>query len=228
MADIVLAAQTGRPTGSSASRRLRAVGKVPAVVYGRGTEPRAVSVDWRELRSALTTDQGVNALLTLDLGGRRTQAIVKELQRHPVRRDVLHVDFLEVDPDKPVDVEVSLVLEGEPHKVTRDQGVVEQVLNAIVITGKPADIPAHVAVDVSDLEIGHTITVADLQLPAGLTTDADPEETVVTAKVTSLALAEVGAEEAEEGEAAEGAEGAEAAAEAAPEAGAGGGSEGGE
>jgi large subunit ribosomal protein L25 len=223
MADIVLAAQTGRPTGSSASRRLRATGKVPGVVYGRGTEPRAVSVDWRELRSVLTTDQGVNALLTLDLGGRRTKAIVKELQRHPVRRDVLHVDFLEVDPDKPVDTEVTIVLEGEADKVTREQGVVEQVLNALVVTGKPADIPGNLAVDVSDLEIGHTITVADLDLPAGLTTEADPEETVVTAKVTSLALAEEGEEEGEEGEAAEGAEGAEAQAE-----GGEGGSEGGE
>ena len=208
MADIVLAAQAGRSTGSSASRRLRATGKVPAVVYGRGTEPRAVSVDWRELRGALTTDQGVNALLTLDLDGRKTKAIVKELQRHPVRRDVLHVDFLEVDPDKPVDTEVTIVLEGDAETVTREQGVVEQVLNAIVVTGKPADIPGHIAVDVSDLEIGHTLTVADLDLPAGLTTDVDLEETVATAKITSLALAEEEeGEEGEEGEAAEGAEG---------------------
>jgi large subunit ribosomal protein L25 len=225
MADIVLAAQAGRPTGSSASRRLRATGKVPAVVYGRGTEPRAVAVEWRELRGALTTDQGVNALLTLDLDGRKTKAIVKDLQRHPVRRDVLHVDFLEVDPDKPVDTEVTIVLEGEPEKVTREQGVVEQVLNAIVVTGKPADIPGHIAVDVSDLEIGQTITVAELDLPAGLITDVDPEETVATAKITSLALAEEEeGEEGEEGEAAEGAEGAEAQAEGESS----GGSEGGE
>ena len=210
MADIVLAAQAGRPTGSSASRRLRATGKVPAVVYGRGTEPRSVSVDWRELRGALTTDQGVNALLTLDLDGRKTKAIVKELQRHPVRRDVLHVDFLEVDPDKPVDTDVTIVLEGEAEKVTREQGVVEQALNSIVVTGKPADIPGHISVDVSDLEIGQTITVGELELPAGITTDADPEETVATAKITSLALAEE--EEGEEGEEGE-AEGAEGEAE---------------
>jgi large subunit ribosomal protein L25 len=221
MADIVLAAQAGRTTGSSASRRLRATGKVPAVVYGRGTEPRAVSVDWRELRSALTTDQGLNALLTLDLGGRKTKAIVKEVQRHPVRRDVLHVDFLEVDPDKPVDTEVTIVLEGDAEKVTREQGVVEQVLNALLVTGKPADIPGNIAVDVSDLEIGQTITVAELDLPAGLVTDVDPEETVATAKITSLALAEEEeeGEEGEEGEAAEGAEGAEAQAESGGESG---------
>src|SRR5690606_12924331 len=135
----------------------------------------------------------------------------KELQRHPVRRDVLHVDFFEVDPDKPVDVEVTIVLEGEAEKVNREQGVVEQALNSIVITGKPADIPGTLAVDVSDLEIGQTITVADHDPPAGLATHADPEETVVTAKATSMALAEEGAEGEEEE--AEGAEGAEAQAE---------------
>jgi large subunit ribosomal protein L25 len=225
MADIVLAAQAGRPTGSSASRRLRATGKVPAVVYGRGTEPRSVSVDWRELRGALTTDQGVNALLTLNLDGRKTKAIVKELQRHPVRRDVLHVDFLEVDPDKPVDTEVTIVLEGDAEKVTREQGVVEQALNTLLVTGKPADIPGHIVVDVSELEIGQTITVADLDLAEGIVTHADPEETIATAKITSLALAEEEeGVEGEEGEAAEGAEGAEAQAEG--ESGSAGGSEG--
>jgi large subunit ribosomal protein L25 len=225
MADIVLAAQAGRPTGSSASRRLRATGKVPAVVYGRGTEPRSVSVDWRELRGALTTDQGVNALLTLNLDGRKTKAIVKELQRHPVRRDVLHVDFLEVDPDKPVDTEVTIVLEGDAEKVTREQGVVEQAMNTLLVTGKPADIPGHIVVDVSELEIGQTITVADLDLAEGIVTHADPEETIATAKITSLALAEEEeGVEGEEGEAAEGAEGAEAQAEG--ESGSGGGSEG--
>lgn len=212
MADIVLAAESGRRTGSSASRRLRATGKIPGVVYGRGTDPRAVTVDWRELRVALTTEQGLHALLTLAVDGRRTKAIVKEIQRHPVRRDVLHVDFLEVDPEKPVDTEVNIVLEGEADKVTRERGVVEQVLNAIVVTGKPADIPGQLNVDVSDLEVGHTIRVADIELPPTLTIHTDPEEIVVTAKVTSQALAEEGAEEGE---------GAEAAAEAEAEAEAG-------
>ena len=209
MAEIVLAAQTGRTTGSSASRRLRATGKVPAVVYGRGTEPRSIAVDWRELRAALITDKGLNALLTLDIGGKRTKAVVKEMQRHPVRRDVLHVDFLSVDVDKPITTDVPIVLEGEPILVLREQGVVDQVMNAIIVHAKPASVPGHLSVDVSDLEIGHTITVADLVLPAGVTTDADPEEPVVIAQLTSLALAEEEgeAEEGEEGEEGESAEG---------------------
>jgi large subunit ribosomal protein L25 len=215
--DIILAAQPGRTTGSSASRRLRADGKVPAVLYGRGAEPAPLTVAWRDLRSALTTDKGLNALLTIDVGGKQTKAIVKEIQRHPVRRDVLHVDFLSVDVDKPITTDVPIVLEGEATLVLREEGVVEQALNAIVVHAKPDAIPGHLAVDVSELEIGHTITVADLVLPPGVTTDADPEETVVTAKHAAVeeepepVEGEEG-EEAAEGERAEGeaAEGGEA------------------
>jgi large subunit ribosomal protein L25 len=207
--DIILAAETGRTTGSPASRRLRASGKVPAVLYGRGAEPTPIAVDWRELRTALTTDKGLNALLTLQIGSKKTKAIVKEMQRHPVRRDVLHIDFLSVDVDKVISTDVPIVLEGEALKVTREQGVVDQVMNALVITAKPDSIPGHLSADITELEIGHTITVADLVLPEGVTTEADPEETVVTAKLTSLALAEEEEGEAEEvegeeGEAAEG------------------------
>jgi large subunit ribosomal protein L25 len=205
--DIILVAQTGRTTGSAASRRLRSTGKVPAVLYGRGADPAALTVDWRELRTALTTDKGLNALLTLDVAGKKTKAIVKEMQRHPVRRDVLHIDFLAVDVDVAIQTDVPIVLEGEPIKVLREQGVVDQVLNALVIEAKPDAIPGHLSVDVSDLEIGHTISVGDLVLPEGVTTEVDPEETVVTAKLTSLALAEEEPAEGEEGE--EGEEGAE-------------------
>jgi large subunit ribosomal protein L25 len=205
--DIILMAETGRSTGSPAARRLRASGKVPAVLYGRGAAPAPISVEWRDLRSALTTDKGLNALLTLKIDGSSTKAIVKEMQRHPVRRDVLHVDFLAVDVDKPITTDVPLLLEGEPEKVIRDDGVVEQILNVLIVTAKPDAIPGHIAVDVSDLEIGQHITVGDLQLPAEVTTEADPEETIVTAKLTSLALAEEEEEEGEEGEEEEGAEG---------------------
>ncbi|MGH9258952.1 MAG: 50S ribosomal protein L25, partial [Acidimicrobiales bacterium] len=126
--DIILAAEPGRTTGSSASRRLRSTGKVPAVLYGRGADPQPITVDWRDLRTALTTDKGLNALLTLQVGRKKTTAIVKELQRHPVRRDVLHVDFLSVDVDVVISTDVPIVLEGEATLVLREQGVVDQVM----------------------------------------------------------------------------------------------------
>jgi large subunit ribosomal protein L25 len=147
------------------------------------------------------------------VGSKKTKALVKDLQRHPVRRDVLHVDFLSVDVDVVISTDVPIVLEGEATLVIREQGVVDQVMNAIVIQAKPDDIPGSLSVDVSELEIGHTITVADLELPPGVATEVDPEETVATAQLTSLALAEEEEGEGEEGE--EGVEGEFAEGEAA-------------
>jgi large subunit ribosomal protein L25 len=211
MAEITLAADTGRVTGSATSRRLRASGKVPAVVYGVGIEATAITVDWRELRQALTTDKGLNAVIDLKVGSHTHTTIVKDVQRHPVRRDVLHIDFLVVEADKPVQAEVPIVLEGEPIKVLQERGVVDQTLHMLTVMAKPADIPGSIALDISELEIGHTITLADLALPAGVTTDADLEQSIVSAQVTRAVEAEAAAEgeEGEEGEAAEGEEGAE-------------------
>jgi large subunit ribosomal protein L25 len=205
MAEIVLTAETGRLLGSAACRRLRAEGKVPAVVYGTGFDPTPVAIEWRSLRQALTTDKGLNAVITLDVSGDQQMTIVKDLQRHPVRRDVLHVDFLVVERDKPVQAEVPIVLEGEPEKVLQERGVVAQELHALTIHAKPAAIPGHLSVDITELEIGDTITVADLVLPAGVTTDVDLEQAIVSAQVTRAVEAESAAAEGE-GEEGEGAE----------------------
>ena len=199
--DIILAAETGRPTGSAASRPPRATGRTPAVLYGRGADPAALTVDWRELRAALTTDKGLNALLTVKVDGKSTKAVVKELQRHPVRRDVLHVDFLAVDVDVAITTDVPIVIEGEATKVLREQGIVDQVLSALVISAKPDAIPGHIPVDVSDLEIGHTLRVGDLAVPRGGTPGVDPDETALAAQVPGRGLGEEG-EAAEEAEAA--------------------------
>jgi large subunit ribosomal protein L25 len=208
MAEIVLTAEPGRPTGSAASRRLRAAGKVPAVVYGAGVEATPLTVDWRELRAALTSDKGLNAVVTLNVDGDRHMTIVKDVQRHAVRRDVLHVDFLVVERDKPVSAEVPLVLEGEPEKVLQQRGVVEQLLHTLTISAKPAAIPASIAVDVSALDVGDTVTVGDLPLPAGVTTEVEDDHAVATAQVSRAAEAEAaaGEEGAEEGAEAEGGE----------------------
>ncbi|HEY3142768.1 MAG TPA: 50S ribosomal protein L25 [Acidimicrobiales bacterium] len=206
MAEIVLAAQLGRTTGSSASRRLRAEGLVPAVVYGPEVEPQSLTINWRELRQALTTDKGLNAVITLQVDGDRHLTIVKDLQRHPVRRDVLHVDFLVVERDKPVQAEVPIVLEGEPTQVLQERGVVDQTLHMLTIMAKPAAIPGHLSIDVSEMEIGDTITLADLQLPPGVTTEVDLEQPIASAQVTRAVEAEAAAE-AEEGEEGEGEEG---------------------
>jgi large subunit ribosomal protein L25 len=230
MAEITLVAETGRGTGSGPAKRMRAEGRVPGVVYGRGTEPTSVSVEWRSLRAALTTEAGMNALIRLQVDGEKHLTIVKELQRHPVRRQVLHVDFLVIDPNREIEVEVPIVLEGEALEVINNQGVVEHMLTALLVRVKPSDIPPHITVDISALEVGQTITVGDLTLPAGVATDVDADRPVVGGMITRMALAEEEEAEAAEGE--EGEEGAEgeagAAADTAPSEGGGGDGDGGQ
>ena len=211
MAEIIIHATPRPPQGTRPARRLRAEGKVPGVVYGLGADPITLSVDWRELRSALVTEQGLNAVIHLDIeGGETTPTLVKDIQRHKVRRDVLHVDFIRVDLSKTVDVEVPIHLEGEAEAVTREEGVVDQVLTSLLITAKPDDIPAALTLDISGLEIGHALRVGDLSLPAGVTTNVDGEEPVVTA---THGVSEADLEAAEAEVAGEPEEGAEAEAE---------------
>jgi large subunit ribosomal protein L25 len=221
MAEIILHATPRPPQGTRPARRLRGEGKVPGVVYGLGGEPITLSVDWRDLRAALVTEQGLNAVIHLDIDGSTTPTLVKDIQRHKVRRDVLHVDFIRVDLSKTVDVEVTVHLEGEAEAVNREGGVVDQVLTALLITAKPDDIPSGLTIDISGLEIGSALRVSDIVLPAGVTTPVDPDDAVVTAshgvseEELEAAAAEVAgepeegaeAEEAAEGEGAEAAEG---------------------
>ena len=212
MAEITLPAHTGRPTGSRPSNRLRAEGKVPATVYGLGGDAVTVSVDWRDLRHALTTEAGMNALINLEIDGHASElTIVKELQRHPIKRSVLHIDFLRVSRDVAIEVEVPIVLVGEAEQVTRDGGTVDQALFHLTISAKPGSIPNELTVDISGLTIGDAVRVGDLALPEGVETEVDAEEPVV---IGSAPQAEE-VVEAPEGEAAEaGAEGEAPAGEA--------------
>ena len=139
--DVTLIAETGRTTGSRPARRLRVEGKVPGVVYGLDREPVSVLVAWPELRRALTTEAGLNALITLDVDGQHDLTIVKDLQRDPVRRSVTHVDFLRIDRNASISVEVPVVLTGEAHQVEVEQGIVEQLLHTLLITSKPGRHP---------------------------------------------------------------------------------------
>ncbi len=177
-------AETGRERGTRPSRRLRRTGRVPAVVYGMGAESLAVSVDTTDLRAALNTAAGLNALIALDVDGGTQLSIVKDLQRHPVRRDVLHVDFLRIDPDQDVEVDVPLVLIGDAKKVTQASGMVDQVMHHLPLRAKPADIPTEVTADVSELEVGSSLRVSDIEFPAGVTPAGDPDATFAVGLIT--------------------------------------------
>ncbi len=180
MAEITLKATTGRELGSGPSKRIRVEGKVPGVVYGLDADPIPVTVEWKPLREALTTEAGLNALIDLDIDGEVALTVVKELQRHPIRGNVLHIDFLRVSADAEITVEVPIVLEGEAKAVTSEGGTVDHLLFALAINAKPADIPNELVVDISGLELGGSIHVSDIVLPKGVSTDVEGDETVVT------------------------------------------------
>ncbi len=212
MAEVKLIAELGRTTGSSASRRLRHKGQVPAVVYGHGMKPVSVSVGARDLRAALSV-HGLNQVLTLDVDGSAHLVLARQLQRHPVRHTVAHVDFQVVRRDEIVSAEVPLVLVGTAAQVERERGLLEHTLTTLSIRSTPDQIPQEIAVDVSDLEIGGALRVRDLVLPSGVTTEADPEEPIVIASASTVAAVLAAEEAAAEGgvEGAEAAEGAAAA-----------------
>jgi large subunit ribosomal protein L25 len=178
MAEIRLAAQPRAEQGSAASRRLRHHGRVPGVVYGHGTGPVAVSVDARELRAALASG-GANALFDLEIEGEVHLALARELQQHPVRRTLSHVDFQLVARDEVVHADVPLVLVGEASAVTRAGGTLEHVVTTLAVRAKPADLPAEIEVSVGDLALGDAVRLADLVLPRGVTSDIDPDTVIV-------------------------------------------------
>lgn len=202
MAEITLEAETGRVTGSRESGRLRRKGQIPGVIYGHGTTPVPVSVDGRELRAALTTEAGLNALLALDVAGETHLTLAREIQRHPVRNTVVHVDFQIVRRDEVVSADVPITLIGEANQVAINNGVVEHQLFSLTVQATPDRIPNIIEVDISGLAIGDAIRVGDLPLPPGVTTEVDPEDTVVLAQGSAVAAEMEAIEEAEVAEAA--------------------------
>ena len=221
MEEVTLPAETGRGLGKGPARRIRRAGRVPAVVYGLGADPVPVAVPERELAHILSGPGGVNTLINLDVNGNRELVLARQVQRHPVRHELLHVDLVRVSRDIAITAEVPIRVEGEAPGV-RDGGILEQVLFTLTVEAKPADLPAAIDVDVSSLDIGDRLSVSDLTLPRGVVTTQDAEDLVVhVAQPRGLALPEeiAAAEEAEaaEAEAAEG-EGAEREAGEAPSA----------
>ncbi|MDQ6798375.1 MAG: 50S ribosomal protein L25 [Actinomycetota bacterium] len=194
MEEVVLTAEAGRITGSSTARRLRGAGKIPAVLYGHGVDPQPLAVEGRELRLALNHEAGLNALISLDVDGQRHLAMARQLQKDPVRGTVAHVDFVIVRRDEVVTVDVPVRLEGEATLVHREDGLVEQQLFSLTVHATPSAIPSHIEVDISELGIGDAIRVGDLKLADGVTTDVDPEETIVAGQASRVS-AEVEAEE---------------------------------
>jgi large subunit ribosomal protein L25 len=208
MEQTVVTATTTRALGTRPSRRLRREGQLPGVLYGLGREPVNLHVDYVELREALKTEAGLNTVFSLAVDGQQDLVLVKDVQRDPVRREVIHVDFLRIDAAQAITVEVPIRLVGEAEEVLAAGLLIEQALFALAVECSPTSIPDSLDADISILTPDRNITVADLTLPSGVTTDVDGDDPVV---YTIVPRAEVEEEvevgiEGEEGEAEEPAE----------------------
>ncbi|BAN03624.1 50S ribosomal protein L25 [Ilumatobacter coccineus] len=211
MTETILHAESGRQTGSSASRRLRADDKIPGVVYGHGMEPLSISVARRDLRQAVSGSAGLNTIVDLTVDGEVYPSLIKDVQRHPVRLNIAHIDFIQVDLNEEITVTVPVHLTGEAKEVESNNGLIDQIMTELVVATTPRNIPDEIVFDVSEMDMDTTILVSDLSIPEGVRTVSDPDSAVVTVSIMRTPVLDAEAEAAEA--AAEGEEGAEDAAE---------------
>lgn len=186
----VLVAQVRTEFGKGAARRARRAKLVPTVLYGHGGEPTHLDVPAHDL--FLIVRGNKNALVELKIDGKSQLALVKDVQRHPVSRELLHADFLAVKAGEKVDVEVSIVVVGEAAPGT--QYAVEE--HTVTVKASATAIPESIEVDITGLEAGTVVRAGDLVLPSGVECELDAEQDIVI--ITELAAAEVEEEAAEE------------------------------
>ncbi|MEQ8835136.1 MAG: 50S ribosomal protein L25 [Miltoncostaeaceae bacterium] len=179
MAHVAITARPRTELGNGPTRRLRREGLVPGIVYEPGTPSIPLAVDARELRRAIADGAATGVIdLTIE-GGSTRPVLIKEWQLHPVRGEVTHIDFQEVNLRVAIQASVAVSLVGSAVGV-RDGGVLDQTMREVDVTALPDDLPDLIELDVSELGVGDSVTVADMTAPAGVTIDSDPEATVAS------------------------------------------------
>jgi len=211
--EITLNADVRKESGKGPARRARMAGKVPAVLYGSAIDPVSLLVDAKEMTHALHTEAGSNVLINLQLLGSSDNflTVAREIHKHPIKGNLIHVDFVNVARDAKIHAEVPVHLVGESHGV-KEGGQIDHHLHDLRIEALPSNLPSAIEVDVEPLGIGDGIKVADLKLPEGVEALNDPDDLVV--QVTEPTVMQVAEETGEpEAAAAEGATEAQAPAE---------------
>ena len=200
MAMVSFSATAREKGGKGAARQLRARGQVPAVIYGHGREPMSLSLNARDLDKLLGHIQAESTVIEVTVEGHTAKTLIREIQRHPIKRQILHVDFQALVAGEKVIVSIPIVLIGTAEGVKLEGGVLEQPLRELEIEVDPSNIPDHVELDVTNMMIGDSLHVSDLKVPEGVEIQDDPE--------TSVAVLAAPRAVVEETPAAEGAEGA--------------------
>ena len=188
MEQLKLVAEARLATGSGPSRRLRADNKIPAVMYGHGSDPVLITLDRLRFRAALNA-AGPNAIITLEVEGKNHLTIVKDMQRDSIANRVTHVDFMLVSLDERLVVDVPVRLVGEAALAGREGAVVQQQLMSLHVESPAGVIPPAIDVDVESLSLENSIRVSDLALPEGMVSLLDSDTLVVIAQRSRAAVA---------------------------------------
>lgn len=199
MATANLTAKKRTDTGKGAARKLRSAQQTPGVIYGHNREPQALTLDTRELDLLLERIAFETTIIELDIEGTSARTLIRELQRHPFKKQVLHVDFQELVAGERVTVDVPLVIVGTAAGVRNSGGVLDQIMREVTVEVDPASIPNHIDIDVSALDLNGSIHVRDLQLPEGVEVLDEPDATVCVVVPPRVEAEAAAAPEAAEG-----------------------------
>ncbi|HEY6089530.1 MAG TPA: 50S ribosomal protein L25/general stress protein Ctc [Gemmatimonadaceae bacterium] len=202
MAIVSFSATAREGTGKGSARTLRRQGQVPAVIYGHGRDPQPLALNARDLDKLLSHIQAESTVIEVTVGGHTAKTLIREIQRHPIKRQILHVDFQALVAGEKVTVSIPIVLNGVPEGVRLEGGVLDQTLRELEIEVDPSNIPDHAELDVTNMVIGDSLHVSDIKLPEGVEILDDPETSVAVLAAPRAVIEEVAATpEAVEGEA---------------------------
>lgn len=196
MASVPFSASKRSTTGKGVARKLRAAGKVPAVIYGHAREAQSLELEHHALQLLLEKHPYQSTVIALDIDGKTSNTLIREIQRHPFKKQIVHVDFQELVAGEKVTVPVPLQFTGTPEGVRHGGGMLDQVLHELEVSCDPANIPHHIVVDVTPLTIGHSIHAGEIVLPAGVTLETDADATVCVCAAPKVEAEPVPAEAA--------------------------------
>jgi large subunit ribosomal protein L25 len=178
MATAQLTATKRAEAGKGVARKLRSAQMIPSIIYGHNREPQMLAVDGRELERMLERIAAETTVVELNIDGTTSRTLIREIQRHPFKRQILHVDFQELVLGEKVTVDIPLVLVGTPTGVRNSGGVLDQIMREISVEVDPINIPNHIDLDVSGLDLNDSLHVSDLKVPEGVEVLDDPDATV--------------------------------------------------
>ena len=193
MATVSLSANARDGKGKGAARSLRSQGQVPAVIYGHGRQPQPLALNARDLDKLLSHIQAESTVIEVTVGGHTAKTLIREIQRHPIKRQILHVDFQALVAGEKVTVSIPIVLLGVPEGVRLEGGVLDQTLREIEIEVDPSNIPDHVEYDITNMVIGDSVHISDLKVPEGVEVIDDPETSVAVLAAPRAVIEEVAA-----------------------------------